>query len=296
MKTIFLFFLILCGALNANLVKKDPIAGTKNKTKYKSGIYGGLDGRLGNQFFQVAAALSLGIDHNVPVYFPEFRESGLRNVTENGKKVFFRLDFSKPIPVSEIYHEDPSLIYKPIPYKAGIFLKGFFQSEKFFKHNWDKIAPYFEPSSAVSIYLTKKYKDLIDHPFTVAIHVRNYKGEKPENADVYESLTRDYYDQAMDIFDDEALFIIFSDDLNYAKNLFEGLNRPHIYIEKNEYIHDFFLMSMMKHAIIANSSFSWWAAYLNKNPAKVIIAPKKWFRPTFHAKSDDIVPNNWFTL
>lgn len=290
------FFSLLEGSSTEGIAANEMLVSQKKPSKIKQGIYGGLNGRLGNQFFQVAAALSLGLDQNVPVYFPDFRDSSFKDIRENGKKVFFRLNFSKPFPISEIYKEDPNLLYQSIPYKPGIFLSGYFQSEKFFAHNWNKIRPYLEPSKDVLKELKLKYKSLINHPFTVAVHIRNYNGEKTEHKDIYETLGRDYYDQAMDIFSDEALFVIFTDDVKYAKKLLEGIARPHIFIEGNNYINDFFLMSMMKHTIIANSSFSWWGAYLNQNPGKVTIAPKKWFKPSFHAKDDDIIPNNWFTL
>lgn len=259
-------------------------------------IYGGIMSRLGNQFFQVAAALSLGIDHHVPVYFPDFIERPERDIQFNGQKVFFRLNFDKPGAITEIYNENKSLIFQPIPYKAGTKLVGYFQSEKFFAHNWDKIRPYFEPSIEVVKYLTAKYDDLISHPLTVSVHLRNYVGENASLSAIFETIDRDYYDKAINFFPEEALFVIFSDDIKYARKILEGLARPHVFIEGNGYVEDFFLMSIMKHQIIANSSFSWWGAYLNNNPYKVVIAPRKWFNPKYHAKDKDIRPHQWIVL
>lgn len=259
-------------------------------------VYGGVLSRLGNQFFQVAAALSLGMDHNVPVYFPDFVERTENDIQMNAKKVFFRLNFDKPGAISTIYNEDNSLRYKPIPYRPGIKLVGYFQSEKFFVHNWDKIRPYFEPSDEVVYNLRSKYDFLIEHPMTVSIHVRNYLGENRSHVKVFEILDRNYYEKAIAYHPQEALFVIFSDDINYAKKLFKGLKRPHVFIEGNDYVEDFYLMSMMKHQIIANSSYSWWAAYLNLNPDKIVISPKKWFNPKYHAKDDDIRPPQWLVF
>lgn len=276
---------------NSGVVPKNP-----SKNSVKPVIYGNIISRLGNQFFQVAAALSLGFDNGVPVYFPDFAERSERDIQYNAKKVFFRLNFERPSPVFETFNENESLIYHPIPYKPCIKLVGYFQSEKYFGHNWDKIRPYFEPSGEVMRYVIKKYANLLSHPLTVSLHIRNYIGENANHGAIFETLGREYYDKAMEQFPEEALFVIFSDDIGYAKKLLEGLSRPHVFIEGNGYVEDFYLMSFMKNQVIANSSFSWWAAYLNKNPYKIVIAPRKWFNPSYHAKDNDIRPPQWLVL
>ena len=301
MKLIWVIFLIVSALSVEALESQNKLAVVipskkPHKGNVKPLVYGGIISRLGNQFFQVAAALSLGIDNQAPVYFPDFIERPERDIQYNGKKVFFRLNFDKPGSITEIYNENESLLYQPIPYKAGIKIVGYFQSEKFFAHNWDKIRPYFEPSNEVVKYLYSKYDDLLSHPLTVSIHVRNYVGENQSHSAIFETLDRGYYERAINFFPDEALFVIFSDDVSYAKKLLAGLARPHIFIEGNGYVEDFYLMSFMKHQIIANSSFSWWGAYLNQNPYKVVIAPRKWFNPKYHAKDNDIRPPQWLVL
>lgn len=271
-------------------------AGLVPKKGSKPLVYGGVISRLGNQCFQVAAALSLGIDNNATVCFPDFREKAGDDIEYNGKHVFYRLNFDRPGPVREVFGENGDGLFRPITYKPGMMLVGYFQSEKYFARNWDKIRPYFLPSDGVLSALGNKYGTILDHPLTVAIHVRHYEKENPALNIIFEILGHDYYDRAIELFPDDALFVIFSDDIGYARTLFADLDRPHIFVEGNHYIHDFYLMSLMKHQIISNSTFSWWGAYLNDNPYKIVIGPRKWYKPAYHAKSDDIIPSNWISL
>ncbi len=92
-------------------------------------------------------------------------------------------------------------------------------------------------------------------------------------------------------------FFIFSDDLDWVKqNLVTGIPTEYIGHNKgNEAYLDMQLMSLCKHNIIANSSFSWWAAWLNANAGKIVIAPQKWFNdPSMDTK--DVIPESWIKL
>jgi len=94
-----------------------------------------------------------------------------------------------------------------------------------------------------------------------------------------------------------AHFFIFSDDLNWAKeNLNFIKNITFIELSKNIPDHEeMYLMSQCKHNIIANSSFSWWGAWLNPNDKKMVIAPKKWFNDT-SINTSDLIPEGWLCL
>lgn len=254
-------------------------------------------GRLGNQFFEVAAALSLAMDHNVEAYFPDFKLKKTEGVPVYAEKVFFRVNQNKP-PSKPFYTyaENADFIYYPIPYKPRIKLHGYFQSELYFKHNWAKIRPYLEASDSIKTYLNEKYPYIINHPHTVGLHIRDYNNENAWLSNVFWALDEDYVLRAMDQFEEGALFVVFSDNMDRAKQILAHTYRPLIYIEDEKDYHDLYLMSFMKHQIISNSTFSWWAAYLNDNPDKKVVAPKKWFKPTYHVKSDYIIPDSWIQL
>lgn len=80
----------------------------------------------------------------------------------------------------------------------------------------------------------------------------------------------------------DAIFVVFSDRINWCKKHFPALEKTFVFIEGNDPIDDLFLMSMMKHHILANSSFSWWGAYLDKSRGKIVVAPESWMHPDLY--------------
>lgn len=135
---------------------------------------------------------------------------------------------------------------------------------------------------------------------SVSIHVRrgDYLGRR--EILIYGNIcTAVYYDKAIEEIKrkiDTPVFYFFSNDIEWAK---ENFNIPNaIYIEENMFEHyedwyDMFLMSICKHNIIANSTFSWWGAWLNQNPDKIVIAPKKWNNISEY---QDICPLDWVRI
>lgn len=260
-------------------------------------IGGYIGGRLGNQLFQISATLSLAMDHNVVAIFPEWATWELYDIPENLKQVFFRLS-TAPAEISTTFQEDENFVYKPIPYTPNIHIRGFFQSEKYFKHNKEKILPLFEPRQALADYLNEKYAPLIKHPCTVGVHLRAYKAENPAILNAMVPITIDYVKKAATLFPEEAHFVIFTDHVPFAQDILSTFDRPYTIIENESQFADLYLLSYMKHQIISNSSFSWWAAYLNKNRSKIVVAPLPWFQPHWHnaAGNNHIIPEGWYTV
>ena len=87
-------------------------------------------------------------------------------------------------------------------------------------------------------------------------------------------------------------FFIFSDDLEWTKLNFNFIENPFTFVENDSDALDFWLMCLCKHNILANSTFGWWAGWLNKNNSKIVIAPKKWFLNST-ISTDDLIPKNW---
>lgn len=254
-------------------------------------------GRLGNQMFQVAAALSLAEDTGAMAIFPDFLNKNVDDRGRNLKSFFKFLNVEQPyVRMRYAFHEDPHFHYAPIEYHPNMVISGYFQSEKYFKHNKEKICSLFSPSAETVTYLTNKYSKVINHPNTVAIHLRAYKLEDHKIEQCFPFLNSDYYIKAADQFPENSLFVIFSDKINWAKKEMKNFTRPHIFIENETQYNDLYLMSFCKNQIISPSSFSWWAAYLNKNPDKIVIAPDPWFNPISGHDSSHIIPEGWRTL
>ena len=236
----------------------------------------GRHGRLGNQMFQYAALKSLSIHKKYTIKIPYC------NITE----VF-------DLKEEELGKEDLTMInsYYTQPYfgfdesffslKDGVNIKGYFQSEKYF----------FPIKSYIGEVFIFKQKPCSLKEKTVSIHVR--RGDYVRKQMYHPLCSMNYYERAMSLFTD-VKFLVFSDDIEWCKQNFKG--NQFVFSEGNSEGEDIALMSMCDHNIIANSSFSWWGAYLNKNKSKKVIVPKNWFGPALGHGPIDLIPKEWIII
>ena len=232
---------------------------------------------LGNQMFGAAATLSHAKDTNQEAIFP-----CLRDETQHGpyrQNVFRNLNIELPPSKVEFIYREPSFRYTPFPTKKNMLVEGYFQSEKYFKHNTELIRETFTITEEMENYINLKYYRLLDMKNTVSVHIRRgdyttrFKG-------CFAVLDNDYYDNAFAKFPEDSVFVFFGEypeDLEHCKNKFSLKKK--FYVQGETDVVDMFLMSKMKNNIIANSSFSWWGAWLNMNEDKKVIAPQPWFGP-----------------
>jgi hypothetical protein len=252
-----------------------------------------LMGGLGNYLFQIAAAYSKSLDlgekfvispNNVQVV-----HKPLTFYTDNIlKKLSLDIDFN----TNQIYYE-PNFHYSPIPdFISPTLIHGYFQSEKYFKHNRDKILDFFYCDEVVD-KIREKYKDDLDKN-TCSIHVR--RGDYLSLQNHHPIQDMNYYKEAIYMVGPNKTFFIFSDDIKWCKENFNFLDNV-IYCENNEDYEDLYLMSLCDDNIIANSSFSWWGSWINKNRDKKVISPKKWFGPSnSYLITDDIYCEKWIVI
>jgi hypothetical protein len=258
-----------------------------------------LYGQLGNQMFQIATAVSLAMDNNAQPLFPDLLVKTKYDIPENYKKVFSYFNttpetFQRKFEVTLDYYE-PSFRYHPIPYQSGIQIHGYFQSWKYFDHHKHFIQKLFAPPVSTFSYLKKKYRDIITDNKTVSIHIRTYSKDDPTHL-TYPFNGTEFVKEAMTLFPEDSHYIVFSDDIEWCRVNLTPL-APHIrFIEGESYLNDFYLQSLCKHHIISNSSFSWWAAYLNKNENKKVVVPGQWFQPSTGLSIEDLIPTDWVIL
>jgi hypothetical protein len=260
-------------------------------------VMGHLMGQFGNQMFIIAATTSLALDNGAVPVFPNFHDESepVFKLSYNYQKVFYHLNANLPENAIEYTYRESRFTYDPIPYTPNMRLFGWFQSEKYFKHHKNEILDLFAPHPEITEYLSNKYRDIIDHPKTVSIHFRNYLAEDPEQK-VYYTYGMDYYEKAIMLFPEDSLFVVFSNDIEWCKKNMSAVPRNIVFIEGEKHYHDFYLMSLCKDHIIGNSSFSWWAAYLNRNPDKKVIVPPEWFAPSYNHDWSDLIPEEWIVL
>jgi len=252
-----------------------------------------LKGRLCNQMFQIAAGMALSVDNCVPFVcsrnslgiIPTAKETSIYRDT-----IFKKIKFKNIIFQNFHTHVEPAdFSYKKIEYKKNTILTGYYQSEKYFKHNEEVIKKLFECDKQILDYIDKKYSNLISKENTCSVHVR--RGDYLKYKDSHYNLPKKYYENCFSIKKDDH-FVFFSDDIEWCKDTFKGMDCT--FIEKQTDVVDFYLMSMMKNNIIANSTFSWWAGWMNNNKNKRVLAPKNWFGPkNKNLYTGDIIPENW---
>lgn len=175
------------------------------------------------------------------------------------------------------------------------FLDGYWQTEKYFSDIREELLKAFQFEIADSSL--RKYADRI-RDNSVSVHVR--RGDYLKFPDIYGGICgRDYYRKAMDFFceqNPETVFYVFSDDKEWVQKAFNEYNA--VVVEKDFFSdyddwYDMYLMSQCNHNIIANSSFSWWGAWLNQNKNKQVVSPRKWFNGE---KTSDIWCPEWIKM
>lgn len=250
------------------------------------------DGQLGNQMFEIATTLAYAWDNNMDACFPDLNRDSLGN-QYNKEHIFFRLNTQNPPRQIQNVYQDTYCSGNEIPIKNDLLLKGFFQCWKYFHHHRDKLLEVFAPSESVKKKLHDKYSDLIANPNTVAVHVRTVRQIVHQGDHPFVGLT--YFRKAFEMYPKDTVFVVFSDRMEFCKSRFPSeYNKNFVFIEGNDHIEDLFLMSMMKHQISSPSSFSWWAAYLNQNPNKIVIVPKYCMRPHSKFPKTDVFCENYF--
>lgn len=189
--------------------------------------------------------------------------------------------------------------------KHSAFHAGVFQSEKYFEDIKEQIIysfkfqPFEEGSNNHLLQLKMEKEN------SVAIHIRKGK-DYLEGAPYQNTCDLQYYINAINYIRSnvqDPIFYVFTDNPSWVKNNLQKYIE-YTLIDWNPSIgkgnhYDMQLMSLAKHNIIANSTYSWWGAWLNSNPQKIIIGPQIWFNPKlkeFNKKDLQILPDNWIRL
>jgi len=236
-------------------------------------------GRLGNNLFQKAAAIGYAMKHGMEYCTcPWYAKN---NITFGNARV-----------IKEVGHQYQELSFEKKWSKGrrNIVLDGYWQSARYFDHCREEVLKDFGfnwPHRAGAC----------------SIHVR--RGDYLLYPDKHPVVSAEYLQKAIRHISQHTgigHFVVFSDDILFCKTLFEGLEYCGFVFEYSEghtEKEDLELMSGCEHNIISNSTFSWWGAYANHNPNKVVISPSKdnWFGPgNAHLDTSDLIPDSWIQI
>lgn len=260
-------------------------------------------GGLGNQMFQYALAMAFK-KKGVPVKLDTYWYN--RNDSHNGYELDTIFNASFPIYThNRFLRKVLKLFFKRYRYKGASFdssalsqkrkqLIGYWTSYRYFSDVENEIR------SAFTFPPLKKrhnidYLNKIKNTESVSVHVR--RGDYVNNNRYEGVATTEYYRNAINVLQSEMShlhFFFFSDDLEWCRNEFSQFNATFVSGNSgSSSFRDLQLMSSCRHNIIANSTFSWWAAWLNCNPDKKVIAPKGWYSTGDY---EDLIPTDWIRL
>jgi len=254
-----------------------------------------LKGRMGNQMFQIATAKALALDNNVDFICSKsvscVTPLTSAEIFRHRETIFRKIKFDHlPINPASAHYENSDFSYSPIKFVSNICLSGYYQSEKYFSQYRTRIIELFSLSEQLEKILNKKFGNLLKKEDTCSVHIR--RGDYLKFKDSHNNLSLEYYDKCFEIMGRDKIYVFFSDDIEWCKQNFS--NENYFFINTGFDVLDFFIMSNMKSNIIANSSFSWWAAWLNTNKDKRVLAPKVWFGPkNSHYSVEDLIPKTW---
>ena len=256
-----------------------------------------LEGQFGNQLFQIATAYAYALDYDLTLTIPDLVHKRKDNIPYNANKLFLnKINSFTPKPPQLIWKERP-FKYGKIPKVSSIELKGYFQSEKYFIHRRKEILDLFEPSPSLKKVILEKYPILESNALVVGIQVRDYRKESPDGSS-YPTLTRNYYEQAITYFPQDTIFLISSNNPTYAKSCLDGLHQNLIYLKGEDYIEEFYTLTLCNSFIISNSTFGWWASWLSTHPDKLVIAPYTWFSYPLNNETmrKDLLPPQYIAI
>ena len=277
-----------------------------------------LSGGLGNQLFQYAAARSLAVRNNSRLIIDtdffdsrRHRKYELHNFSINAliegqpgqprwrKTLQSWLKILSAGKAGPVYSE-PHMHFDPAwnSLTAPITLTGYFQSPRYFEADANLIRSELtppKPSDAESL----RMEEVLADSDSISVHVR--RGDyvtNPSTRKIYCECTRDYYLNALARISGSGPVVFFSDDMAWVRDNLSVPQRQCFWVgEKTARtaISDLWLMSKAKHHVIANSTFSWWGAWLSKRDGGVTVAPAAWFRDT-NIRCDDLIPRDWLRM
>ncbi len=292
--------------------------------------YVALTGGLGNQMFIYAFKVSISKMNKAVLFHPYFNHSSqygnagyqlekifdikkddiwtrmvllflsiyyhlIRLFPANKRASLFRL-----IGIHEYRVPDNFVFYDGIieSYHERTLFRGTWQSEKYFYSVSDVIRQSFSFREDLLNKQTKQlFKDICQITNPVSIHIRRNDYLSAQYVSGFGGIcTEEYYCHAVKMMNahvKDPFYLVFSDDIKWCREHIQLSDA--IYVDWNtgaDSWQDMFMMSKCKHNIIANSSFSWWGAWLNSNPEKIVIAPRTWW----NGLKDDVVPDSWIRI
>jgi hypothetical protein len=256
----------------------------------KCGEYG-----IGNQLFQIASTIGIAKAHNIKWAFPKWKNN-----------TYFKTPLPAFAPGAGVVVKEVSFDYFPysIPKDSFVYMDGYFQSYKYFQDASVEVREALEFNEQLVLDIESALGAVISRQNTCSISVRrgdyvNLQHIHPLQPDSYWSSSQKLLEEKVNI----DTYLVFSDDIKWChvnKHLFNSTGKKVIFFSGRHQFDDLVGITLCKHNIITNSTFSWWGAWLNKNKDKIVIMPKTWFGVagpwSGPSTGDDLRVKGWITV
>jgi len=247
-------------------------------------------GGLGNQLFQAAHVIAQSYrTKRSPLFRPksETNRQGreIKNYVDN---IFSKLKFVDIINNCDVVREIDWSYNQVQPLDKNTTFWGYFQSEKNFEEYKKQIVDLFKPKQEFISKIYGLYPRIMNEK-TISVHVR--RGDSFSAQNIHPMVTKSYIDKCLGLLEEYSHIFCFSDDKEWVKNNLDYENIT--FVEGLEDYEELWMMSLCQFNIIPNSTFSWWAAYLNQNPNKRVMVPSIWFGPDGPENYKDIYVPDW---
>lgn len=242
--------------------------------------------------FQIASTIGIAINNGNTYGFPYWLNYDALERFMTTEDIDMQKYFLNPLPLIpdgiqfQDYNANWGYNNIVLPSDFNVNIIGHLQSEKYFEHCADTVKHFFEMKKPDKYFEVDKG--------SVAIHIR--LGDYENN--YHPIMSVEYYSQAIEIMKKKGCekFYVFSDEIEKAKTILGAYSGSVIFVDGISTMADFYSMQQCAHFIIANSTYSWWAAWLSKNKNKIVIAPTRWFGEIAGISSEDIYCKNWIKI
>jgi len=262
--------------------------------------YLGKLGQLGNQMFQYAATLGIARYTGVTFTIPDHNEVVVDSLGNRLRIELFDCFDIKPdntgilktdyVLSEKGFEFDPTILHSSR--ETDYTLYGFFQTERYFKHCARELR---KEQFVFKKKIVDECKEIVESCFNdpIALHIR--RGDFLINSGNHYNQSLEYYEEALKKFDADRQVVIFSDDPDWCMEQELFSSDRFIVSSGNGPYHDLYMMTQCNDFIIANSTYSWWGAWLANRGT--VIAPSKWFGPSNkHLITKDLYPSSWEVL
>ncbi|ALH22915.1 Alpha-1,2-fucosyltransferase [Chrysochromulina ericina virus CeV-01B] len=274
-------------------------------------IYIQLKGGLGNQLFQIFSGISYALENNIEFKIIKPKSDYVSPLDNKSLRPTYWHNFLCNLSnytcknINILTYNEPSFTYNKIPnINKNFKINGYFQSPKYFENYYKSIIELIGLDKQKT-EIREKYKEYLNNKI-ISLHFRI--GDYAKKPEYHLILDIQYYIDALKIIlekdnnCDTVLYFNEKQDNNIVENMINNIKKsyPQLnFIQSSNSMQDWeqlLLMSLCKHNITANSSFSWWGAYFNSNKEKIVCYPSVWFGPKCNNSTKDLFPKNWIKV